>query len=143
MPAAAGLLPAGGAAGPWRGLDSGASSAAPSQAFLSFALVFCALAQAAFRRLHDPTQVSAPRHAGEGPCSLSPAVTGGDGRVWGPRWGHSLPAGWPSAGLRAEAPGAGRRQVQAADTRFSLRPPRGPEDGTWGLGEGSLPGLQG
>ncbi|XP_040111157.1 tetraspanin-32 [Oryx dammah] len=35
----------------------GASSPAPSQAFLSFALVFCALVQAAFWRAHSPTQV--------------------------------------------------------------------------------------
>ena len=74
MPAAPGLPVAGGAARPRRGLDSGCLLPCPSQAFLSFALVFCALVQAAFWRAHSPTQVSAapPRRGGPAPSLLRP-----------------------------------------------------------------------
>ena len=115
-----------GRGGTW---TQGASSPAPSQAFLSFALVFCALVQAAFWRAHSPTQVSAAPSCGGGP--LLPLSCGHRGRQAGvgTTLGHSLPAGRPSAGLRAAGPGAGRGQA----------PPRGPEDGTWGVGGGKPP----
>lgn len=54
------------------------------------------------------------------PCSLSPAAPRGGRRVWGPCWGHSLPAGRPSARLRAAAPGAGRGQAPPGPGRWHL-----------------------
>lgn len=128
MPAAPGLPAAGGAARPWRGLDSGCLLPCPLTGLPE--LRAGVLRPGAGGLLEGPQPHSGERGSvtrGRAPAP-SPAATGGGRRVWGPRWGHSLPAGWPSAGLRAAAPGAGSGQD-----------PWGPEDGTWGTEGGEPP----
>lgn len=57
------------------------------QGFLCFALVFGALAQAAFWRFHSPTQVSAPHHTAKGTWARESPL----------HWGETVLGGTSSA----------------------------------------------
>lgn len=116
------------------------------QAFLCFALVFCALVQVAFWRCHNPTQVSTPARphpAGEGPsgmrkwvpCFLSPAGHHcGDILCLGVRWGRRDQRAGPLLGWGQRIPREGGEAGRGLGHPLLTKAPLGPEDGTWGVG---------